>query len=237
MESGARDRKGYVFMNDGSGGEKNCLNILVLLGPPGGGKGTQAKKIVEEFGYAHFSTGDALREEVQNETEIGKQAKSIMDSGDLVPDELLGAMVRDRIDKAAGSEGIILDGYPRTVAQAEFLSTFTGDMNVAAVNIRVDQNQIIERLSGRRFCPNCGTIYNISFSPPAKEGICDKCGTGLARRKDDYEDVIRERLRVYDEKTQPVVDYYEDSGSYFEVDGNRSPEEVFIEVSKIVRSV
>ena len=218
-------------------GNDSALNILVLLGPPGGGKGTQAKKIVEDFGYGHFSTGDALREEVRNETEIGKKAKAIMESGELVPDELLGAMVKGRVEQASGSRGIILDGYPRTVAQAEFLATFTADMKVAAVNIAVDQDQIVARLSARRFCPSCGTIYNITFSPPEKDGICDKCGTELARRKDDYEDVIRERLRVYDEKTQPVVNYYESSGSYFEVDGNKTPEEVFVEVSKIVSSI
>ena len=224
-------------MCDCCGGDNTALNILVLLGPPGGGKGTQAKKIVEEFGYSHFSTGDALREEVRNQTEIGKQAQAIMESGDLVPDELLGAMVRGRVEQASGSKGIILDGYPRTVPQAEFLSTFTSDMKVAAVNIAVDQGQIVKRLSGRRFCPDCGTIYNVSFSPPVKDGICDKCGTKLSRRKDDYEDVIRERLRVYDEKTQPVVDYYETSGAYFEVDGNKAPEEVFTEVNSIVRSI
>lgn len=224
-------------MCDCCGGDNTALNILVLLGPPGGGKGTQAKKIVEEFGYGHFSTGDALREEVSNQTEIGKKAKAIMESGELVPDELLGAMVKGRIEQAVGSTGIILDGYPRTVNQAEFLATFTSDMKVAAVNIAVDQDRIITRLSGRRFCPNCGTIYNISFSPPAKDGICDKCGTGLSRRKDDYEDVIRERLRVYDKKTQPVVDFYLTSGSYFEVDGNKTPEEVFSEVKKIVSSI
>lgn len=224
-------------MSDSSSDSSSRLNILVLLGPPGGGKGTQAKKIVDAFGYGHFSTGDALREEVKNETELGKQAKAIMESGELVPDELLGAMVKGRVEQAAGAEGIILDGYPRTVAQAEFLASFTGDMKVSAVNIAVDQEQIVKRLSGRRFCPGCGTIYNISFSPPAKEGICDKCGARLERRKDDYEEVIRERLRVYQEKTQPVVDFYRESGSYFEVDGNRSPEEVFHEVEKIVRSL
>ena len=224
-------------MCDCCGGNNKALNILVLLGPPGGGKGTQAKKIVEEFGYAHFSTGDALREEVSNQTEIGKKAKAIMESGELVPDELLGAMVRGRIEQAVGSTGIILDGYPRTVNQAEFLATFTADMKVAAVNIAVDQDRIITRLSGRRFCPDCGTIYNISFSPPAKEGICDKCGIALSRRKDDYEDVIRERLRVYDKKTQPVVDFYKTSGSYFEVDGNQTPDEVFSEVKEIVSSI
>ncbi len=213
------------------------LNVLVLLGPPGGGKGTQAKKIVEEFGFSHFSTGDALREEVSNQTEIGKKAKAIMESGELVPDELLGAMVKGRIENAVGSKGIILDGYPRTVSQAEFLATFTSDMKVAAVNIAVDQDLIILRLSGSRFCQKCGTIYNISFSPPVKDGICDKCGIELSRRKDDYEDVIRERLRVYDKKTQPVVDYYENSGAYFEVDGNKAPEEVFTKIGKIVRSL
>ena len=213
------------------------LNVLVLLGPPGGGKGTQAKKIVEEFGFSHFSTGDALREEVSNQTEIGKKAKAIMESGELVPDELLGAMVKGRIENAVGSKGIILDGYPRTVSQAEFLATFTSDMKVAAVNIAVDQDLIIKRLSGRRFCQKCGTIYNISFSPPVKDGICDKGGIELSRRKDDYEDVIRERLRVYDKKTQPVVDYYENSGAYFEVDGNKAPEEVFTKIGKIVRSL
>ena len=224
-------------MCDCCGEDKMVLNVLVLLGPPGGGKGTQAKKIVEEFGFSHFSTGDALREEVSNQTEIGKKAKAIMESGELVPDELLGAMVKGRIENAVGSKGIILDGYPRTVSQAEFLATFTSDMKVAAVNIAVDQDLIIKRLSGRRFCQKCGTIYNISFSPPVKDGICDKCGIELSRRKDDYEDVIRERLRVYDKKTQPVVDYYENSGAYFEVDGNKAPEEVFTKIGKIVRSL
>ena len=133
------------------GGDHNSLNVLVLLGPPGGGKGTQAKKIVEEFGFGHFSTGDALREEVRNQTEIGKQAQAIMESGELVPDELLGAMVKNRVEQAAESQGIILDGYPRTVAQAEFLSSFTADMKVVAVNIAVDQGQIVKRLAGRRF--------------------------------------------------------------------------------------
>jgi len=207
--------------------------ILVLLGPPGGGKGTQAKKLAGEFGWKHVSTGDVLREEVSNGTELGKRARAIMESGELVPDELVGEIIRSRIEQREGIEGFILDGFPRTVAQAEFLAEIAQDLPIHALGIEVEEDQVVKRLSGRRFCPTCGNIYNIYFSPPEVPGVCE-CGTKLIRRKDDREDVIRERLRVYHEQTRPVIDFYRASGKYFPVDGNWEPDDVYDELRKVV---
>ncbi len=208
--------------------------IVVLLGPPGSGKGTQAKRLVEEFRLVHFSTGDILREEVRRGSPVGQRAKAIMESGELVPDDVLGEIVRGRLADLANGQGCILDGYPRTLAQARFLEQIRDGHPLIVINITVDEEQIVKRLSGRRFCPNCGNIYNIYFSPPKRAEHCDRCGAELQRRKDDHEDVIRERLRVYDEQTRPVVDFYQDWPTYFEVDGNQEPAVVFDEVCRIV---
>jgi adenylate kinase len=216
------------------GQTEDAATILVLLGPPGGGKGTQAKRLVGEFDLVHYSTGDILREEVRRDSEIGRRAKAIMEAGELVPDEVLGEIVRGRLQDLDGKGGCILDGYPRTVAQARFLEEIRDGMPLIVVNITVDEEQIVKRLSGRRFCPNCGSIYNIYFSPPKEGGRCDRCGAELERRKDDHEDVIRERLRVYNDQTRPVVGFYRGWPTYFEVDGNQEPAVVFDEIRRIV---
>jgi adenylate kinase len=218
-----------------SGGTKEPL-VLVLLGPPGGGKGTQAKRLAERFGLAHFSTGQLLRDEVSRNTDIGKCARAIMDAGDLVPDEVIGEMVKIRLRGIAGTPGCILDGYPRNLSQAKFLEWLRNGFRLQVVNIALESELVVRRLSGRRFCPNCGNIYNVYFSPPAEEGICDQCGTALKRRDDDYEEVIQERLRVYEEQTRPVVDFYKEQGRYQEVDGSRDPETVFESISRIVEA-
>jgi adenylate kinase len=208
--------------------------VIVLLGPPGGGKGTQAKRLVERFGYDHLSVGDILREEVRNQSELGLQAKEIMERGELVSDDLVGQIIRSRLETSDGKEGLILDGYPRNVYQAKYLDSITREMRLFAVNITVEEGQIVRRLSGRRFCQKCGNIYNIYFSPPQDPGICDRCGAELTRRKDDFEEVIQERLRVYDEKTRPVIEHYRTSGNYREVDGNWEPAEVFRKLCRVV---
>ena len=210
------------------------VKVVVLLGPPGGGKGTQAKKLLEGFVLTHISVGDVLREEVRNGSELGNQVKAVMEAGELVSDELVAEIISNRLKSGTDSNGFILDGYPRNVAQAEYLESITADMNVRVINIAVEESQIVRRLSGRRFCQKCGKIYNIYFSPPAKPGVCGDCGGELVQRADDTEEVIAERLRVYNEQTRPVVDFYRSAGSYFEVDGNWEPDDVYGEVARLV---
>jgi adenylate kinase len=208
--------------------------VVVLLAPPGGGKGTQAKKLVEGFSLTHISVGDVLREEVRNGSELGKRVKKVMEAGELVSDELVAEIISNRLKGKSNSKGFILDGYPRNVAQAEYLKTITADMDVRVINIAVEESQIVRRLSGRRFCQKCGRIYNIYFSPPAEPGACDGCGAELVQRADDTQEVIAERLRVYKEQTQPVVDFYRSAGNYFEVDGNWEPRDVYDDVARLV---
>lgn len=211
-------------------------NVIVLLGPPGGGKGTQAKKLVEVFGMRHVSVGDVLRAEVRKGTALGNRVEEVMAAGELVSDQLVGEIIKGVI-REGGDETILLDGYPRNTNQAEFLDSITIDDSVYAINIAVEEGQVIRRLSGRRFCSECGKIYNIYFSPPVRPGICDDCGTELMRRPDDREDVIAERLRVYREQTRPVVDFFRSKAHYFEVDGNWEPEAVFQELCQVVRTL
>lgn len=219
--------------SEGSGGEQKPI-IIVLLGPPGGGKGTQALRLVECFDFVHLSTGDILRREVKRKSTVGLQVKEIMEAGDLVPDELIGRIVDKRLRELVGRPGCILDGYPRDLAQARHLESVRGDYPLYVLNIRVDEEQIVQRLSGRRFCSDCGNIYNIYFSPPREVGVCDRCGGKLARREDDHESVIRERLFVYHEETRPVVDFYREGENYFEIDGNTDPAAVFDQVNQVV---
>ena len=209
--------------------------VIVLLGPPGGGKGTQAKKLVEAFGMRHVSVGDMLREEVRKGSKLGSQVKRIMAAGELVSDELVGKIIRNLIREEAG-ETILLDGYPRNTVQAEFLDSITDGELVYAVNISVEEAQVIRRLSGRRFCSECGKIYNTYFSPPVRPGICDDCGTELLRRPDDREEVIAERLRVYREQTLPVIDFFRSKAHYFEVDGTWEPQGVCEDLCQGVRT-
>lgn len=208
--------------------------LIILLGPPGAGKGTQAKKISREFDLVHISTGDILRNEVRDGTELGSKVKEIMNAGDLVPDELVGEIVRSCIEKHSSAAGFILDGYPRNVTQAEFLMCIADGWPVYAVCIRVEEETLVKRLTGRRYCPGCGKIYNVYFSPPSTEGICDACGTELVQRRDDREEVIAERLRVYHEQTRPVIDYFSSLGRYFEIDGSKSVPHVAQALSELV---
>ena len=210
------------------------VKVSVLLGPPGGGKGTQAKKLVDRFGLNHISVGDVLREEVRKGSDLGDQVKAIMEAGELVSDQLVAEIIRSRLMDDAESEGFILDGYPRNVAQAEYLASITDGMQVRVINVAVAQDQVVKRLSWRRFSQKCGKIYNIYFSPSAVPGICDDCGDELVQRSDDTEEVIAERLRVYNEQTHPVMAYYQSAGNYYEVDGNWDPVDVHEEVAKVV---
>jgi adenylate kinase len=206
---------------------------IILLGAPGAGKGTQAKAIAALYGIPQISTGDILRDNVARSTELGKQADPIMKSGGLVPDELMLAMVEDRLKQPDCQRGYILDGFPRTVGQAEWLDKFLGQalfaghkMAPVVISIEVSYNQLLQRLTGRRSCPADGKIYNIYFQPPRKEGVCDSCGTALVQRKDDKEEVISERLKSYERQTLPLVEYYRRKGTLATLNGELAVEQV-----------
>ena len=202
---------------------------IALLGPPGAGKGTQAKMIAKETGLVHLSTGDILRDEVAHGTQLGQKAKGYMDRGDLVPDELIIKMIRGRIAQA---DGFILDGFPRTVAQAEALSQITPvDL---AINIALSRKAVIDRLSSRRVCRNCGRIYNLLFNPPRVEGCCDACGGELFQRDDDQPAVIENRYDVYMQATAPLIDFYRARGILREVDGAQPMEKVQQEIVELI---
>ncbi len=197
------------------------LRRITLLGPPGAGKGTQAKLIAQKSGLVHLSTGDILRDEVARSTELGRAAKGYMDRGDLVPDQLIIDMIRGRI---AETDGFILDGFPRTVAQAEALSKITSIDS--AINIALTREDVIERLSSRRVCSGCGRIYNLLFNPPADKTHCDTCGGELFQRDDDQQAVIENRYDVYMQATAPLIDFYSTRGLLREVDGSQPTEAV-----------
>jgi len=225
---------------------------IILLGPPAAGKGTQAKRIAETFGIPQISTGDILRACVARNTELGLKAKAIMERGDLVPDELVCDMVADRLQEADCCRGFILDGFPRTVRQAEWLdahlekmrSSKAGDAAgqkacAAPVVIRliVDYNVLRQRVTGRRSCPTCGRIYNVYFQPPKVQGTCDVDGTLLATRPDDAEDVFAERMKAYERQTLPLVDYYRACGRLIEVNGEQPVEEVMAQAFSAIENV
>jgi adenylate kinase len=197
---------------------------LMLLGAPGAGKGTQAKILVEALGIPQISTGDMLRSAVADQTGLGLEAKAYMDSGQLVPDSLVIGIVRESLVKPACGAGFILDGFPRTVSQAEAMEAFTELDRV--VSISVDAESLVTRLCGRRTCKSCGAIYHVVNSPPSAEGVCDSCGGALYQRSDDQESSIRERLREYQAKTSPLTAWYRDRNILVEVDGNATPDEV-----------
>jgi len=202
---------------------------IILLGPPGAGKGTQAKRIVEKTGLLHLSTGDILRDEVARGTELGKQAKAYMDRGDLVPDELIIGMIRGRIEDA---DGFILDGFPRTVAQAEALEQIT-PVDVV-IDIELERDEVIRRLSSRRVCRNCGRIYNLISNPPKVDGKCDACGGELYQRDDDRPEVIENRYDVYTSSTAPLIEFYRSRGLLVEVDGKADPDAIFARIMEII---
>lgn len=197
---------------------------LMLLGAPGAGKGTQAKILVERLSVPQISTGDMLRAAVSRKTDLGVKAKEYMDSGQLVPDSLVIGIVEERLTEDDCQSGFILDGFPRTVSQAEALSAFTTLDRV--ISIGVDEDSLVARLCGRRTCKSCGAIYHVVHSPPAAEGVCDACGGELFQRSDDQESSIRERLKEYEAKTSPLTQWYRTRNLLAEVDGNASPQEV-----------
>lgn len=200
---------------------------LMFLGPPGAGKGTQAQRIADDFGIPQISTGDMLREARRKGTELGNKAAAFMDAGDLVPDEVVIGIVAERLQEDDASHGFILDGFPRTVAQAEALA----QMGVAldgVVNIQVSEDEVIRRLGGRLSCPTsgCGASYHKEFNPPANEGVCDKCGAALYVRDDDQPEAIRQRLESYSAKTAPLVEFYDGRGKLLNVKGEGTPAQI-----------
>jgi|SRR6185312_8537963 len=216
---------------------------IILMGAPGAGKGTQAKLISRQYGIPQISTGDILRDNVARGTELGKKADPIMKSGGLVPDDLMLAMIADRLVQPDAQRGFILDGFPRTVGQAEWLDrylqsiTFGGRrMAPVVINLKVGYNHLLQRLTGRRSCPVDGKIYNIYLQPPQKEGQCDFCGTPLVQRKDDKEEVISERLKSYERQTLPLVEYYGRQGRQYELNGEQSVDQVTAETLAIVEN-
>jgi len=196
---------------------------IVLLGPPGSGKGTQAERMEDELGFVRLSTGDLLREAVRNETELGKRAKEYMDQGLLVPNELVIGLMKEKIDSLEG--GYILDGFPRTLEQAEVLESITGID--AAINLDVDDEELVDRLTKRRSCPDCNAVFHLIYKPPAEEGVCDRCGGELYQRSDDSEETVRNRLKVYRESTFPLIEFYEKRGVLRNIDGKGDIGEIF----------
>ncbi len=213
------------------------IGPLVLMGAPGAGKGTQAQHIVERYHIPQISTGDLLRENVAAGTPLGVEAKAIMARGELVPDKLVEAMVAERLARPDCARGFILDGFPRTVAQAEWLDQQLASVGLPpplVISIDVHYDQLMKRLTGRRTCPKCGRIYNIHFSPPKKDGICDDDGSAIATRPDDREDVISTRLKTYESQTLPLVEYYRKRGRLRAVDGDQAPNQVTSETLRLL---
>lgn len=212
---------------------------LILLGPPGGGKGTQAKLIEERLSIPHISTGDLLRQAVADRTELGRTAKEFMDRGELVPDELVIGMIEARVRHADCQPGFLFDGFPRNVAQAEAFGEMLErrDMSLDhVVSLDVPQHELIKRLTGRRTCRQCGDMYHVVFDPPREEGVCNRCGGELYQREDDREETIRARLDVYRNQTEPLLDYYRSQNLLREVDGVGETSDVFGRIMKHLRS-
>ena len=198
---------------------------IVLLGPPGAGKGTQAKSISNRYSIPHISTGDIFRKNISENTPLGIEAKSYMDNGQLVPDEVTINMVKDRLQQDDCKNGYLLDGFPRTVHQAEALDNFLTEREESidtALLIEVPKEFILERMTGRRVCPSCGASYHIKFNPPTNDGKCDLCGSDVIQRKDDTEETVKERLDVYENQTQPLIDFYKNKKQLSVVDGTQA---------------
>ena len=203
---------------------------IIMLGAPGAGKGTQAKMIAEKYGIPHISTGDIFRYNIKNGTELGKEAKKYMDQGLLVPDELTVKILLDRVAQDDCKNGYVLDGFPRTIPEAEVLEealTKLGDRIDYAINVEVPDENIVKRMGGRRACVNCGATYHIEHVPPKKEGICDNCGSELILRDDDKPETVKNRLSVYHKQTQPLIDFYNGKGVLRTVDGTVDMKDVF----------
>ena len=202
---------------------------LILFGPPGAGKGTQAERLVADFGLPYYSTGIILRNAIEAGTELGREAKDYVDKGELVPDDLICRVIEERFDSGEADDGFLLDGFPRTIGQAEMLEQALdsrGRLLTAVLMIEVDDDEVIRRLSGRRTCVKNQHVYHVEFDPPKNEGICDQDGSRLVQRDDDKPETIRKRLAVYHEQTAPLIDWYDDRGALRRFDGTRTPDEV-----------
>lgn len=210
---------------------------IVMLGAPGAGKGTQAKMIADKYSIPHISTGDIFRANIKNGTDLGKEAKTYMDKGELVPDELTVRILLDRVAQDDCKNGYVLDGFPRTIPQAEVLDSELTKLNEKidyAVNVEVPDENIIKRMSGRRACLSCGATYHIEHVPPKTEGICDKCGSELVLRDDDKEETVKNRLNVYHQQTQPLIDFYNNKNVLKNVDGTVDMKDVFKAITDIL---
>ncbi|NLT95725.1 MAG: adenylate kinase [Clostridia bacterium] len=206
---------------------------IILMGPPGAGKGTQAEKLTQKLDIPHISTGDMFRKAIKEETELGKRAKSFMEQGKLVPDEVTIGIVKERLAEPDCQKGFLLDGFPRTVAQADALEEILKEMNMAldaVINITVFRELLIERLTGRRVCKSCGATYHVIFNPTKKDGTCDKCGGELYQRNDDKLETVGNRLDVYEAQTAPLIEYYEKKGLLKDIDGSQSMDVVLSNV-------
>ncbi|WP_410766825.1 adenylate kinase [Haloferax sp. DFSO60] len=201
---------------------------ILLLGAPGAGKGTQSKRLAETYDVEHVTTGDALRANKDMETEYGTP-RSFMEKGELVPDGMVNEIVEAALEDA---DGYVLDGYPRNLSQAEYLTEIT-DLD-AVLYLKVAEDELVERLTGRRVCSECGTNFHVKFNQPEEEGVCDECGGELVQRDDDTEETVRERLSVFDENTAPVIEHYRDEGVLVEIDGEQTPEDVFDDIATVV---
>ncbi|MBE0449989.1 MAG: adenylate kinase [Clostridia bacterium] len=211
---------------------------LILLGPPGAGKGTQAEFIIEKYGIPHISTGDIFRKNIKEGTALGTRAKSFMDKGELVPDSLVVEIVEDRLKEADCKEGFLLDGFPRTEVQALELDKVLGKMEVdlnAVINIKVNPEILVSRAIGRRICRNCGATYHIVNNPPKIEGICDKCGGELYQRSDDVEETVKNRINVYVNETSPLIHYYEKRGKLVDIEGEQDIDVVSEDIVNALR--
>lgn len=210
---------------------------LILLGPPGAGKGTQAKRLVEKYGIPQISTGDMLRAALKAGTELGKEAKTYMDAGKLVPDSVVIGLIDERIKEADCKNGFMLDGFPRTVAQADALKGVMDKMGLKldhVISIDVDNDDLLGRLTGRRTCRGCGAGFHVQFDPPKIEGVCDKCGAELYQRDDDKEETIRNRLKVYADQTEPLIAYYKAAGLLRSIVGTGSIDEIFGRITSVL---
>ncbi|MFU0791341.1 adenylate kinase [Cerasibacillus sp. JNUCC 74] len=206
---------------------------LILMGLPGAGKGTQAEKINGKYNIPHISTGDMFRLAIKEGTDLGKKAKEYMDQGELVPDEVTNGIVKERLSKDDCKNGFLLDGFPRTIAQAEALESIVKDINQSidyVIHVDVPEGKLVERLTGRRICPTCGTTYHVVYNPPKKDGICDKDGSALIQRDDDKPETVKKRLSVNIEQTKPLLDFYHDKGYLVTVNGDQEINQVFQDI-------
>ncbi len=214
--------------------------LIILLGPPGAGKGTQAEKIVQKFSLVYIATGDILRKAVKDGTTLGRKAREYMDQGQLVPDNLVVEIVRDRLMEPDCAHGALLDGFPRTVDQAVFLEQVLPDIDTKVdrvLLIEVDENELIERLTGRRVCGDCGANYHVKYKPPKVRNVCDQCGGDLYQRDDDSLATVTERLEVYKKQTEPLVGFYEERGLLSRIDGNQEIDGVFDQINTVLEDL